>query len=158
MSVRLHTLLAALLVGLAACERNPNQVDEYLLRPVLAGEQEETKAYLEKLPEGVYKEYAVAVGRFYVDDENDMIKRMIVRNMVWDQYLIELYPKYVKPGTTVIDAGAHIGTHTMVLARLTGARGRVYSFEPQRKLHRELVYNLRCRCVMRWAILSAPSR
>jgi FkbM family methyltransferase len=143
MSARLRTLLAGLLLlGLAACERNPNEADELLLRPLLAGEQEEMKAYLAELPDG-YKEYSIPIGKFYVDNEKDMIKRAIVRNLVWDRQLLELFPKYVKPGTTVIDAGAHIGVHTVTLARLAGTRGRVYAFEPQRKIYRELVFNLR---------------
>lgn len=136
-------LSAALLAGLLACEPNPNVVDEALLRPLLPGEEQSMREYLAKLPEGTYQEHSVAIGKFYIDDDKDMIKSAIVRNLVWDQHLVELFPKYVKPGTTVIDAGAHIGVHTVPLARLVGSRGRVYAFEPQRKIYRELVYNLR---------------
>ena len=135
----------ALVLALAACDwgANPNDIDEVLRRPLLPGEQEQMRAYLEKLPEGAYKEYPVAIGKFYVDDDKDMVKSAIVRNLVWDRHLLELFPKYVRPGSTVVDAGAHIGVHTVPLARLVGAKGRVYAFEPQRKIYRELVFNLR---------------
>lgn len=140
-----RSLALALLLALAACDwgGNPNEVDEVLLRPLLPGEPEQMRTYMEKLPEGAYREYQVAIGRFYVDDDKDFIKSAIVRNLVWDQHLLELFPKYVKPGTTVVDAGAHIGVHTVPLARLVGSKGRVYAFEPQRKIYRELVFNLR---------------
>jgi FkbM family methyltransferase len=139
-----HTLV--LLAALAGCDggANPNAVDAELLRPLRPGEREEMRAYLEKLPEGIYKEYRVdTIGRFYVDDEKDMIKSAIVRNLVWDPHLVPLFPMFVKPGSTVIDAGAHIGTHSLSFSRLVGAKGRVYAFEPQRKVFRELVHNLR---------------
>lgn len=132
-----------LVIVLSGCDPNPNVADPELLRPLLPGEQQQSRAYLEKLPEGAYKVYSIPIGKFYVDDEKDMIKSSIVRNLVWDRHLLELFPKYVKPGTTVIDAGAHIGVHTIPLSRLVGKGGRVYAFEPQRKIHRELVFNLR---------------
>jgi FkbM family methyltransferase len=141
-------LAFALILALAGCEGggvNPNVIDEALLRPVLLKEdRQEVQAYMARLPVGAYQVYRVdKIGRFHVDDDNDMIKRTIMRNEVWDWYLVELFPKYVKPDSIVIDAGAHIGFHTVSFAKLVGAKGRVYAFEPQRKLYRELVFNLR---------------
>jgi len=142
-----RTWSLALLVGLSGCDggANPNLVDEALLRPALLREDpEQMRAYMAKLPEGVYQEYRLdTIGRFHVDDPKDYIKQFIVHNRVWEKHLVELFPKYAKPGITVIDAGAHIGIHTMPLARLVGPGGRVYAFEPQHKLYRELVFNLR---------------
>ena len=43
-----------------------------------------------------------------------------------------LFGRFCRPGHYVVDAGAHIGTHTLAFARLVGARGRVFAFEPQR--------------------------
>ncbi len=50
--------------------------------------------------------------------------------------------KYTKPGTIAVDLGAHIGTQTLLLARAVGPEGRVFAFEPQWKMFRELVWNL----------------
>jgi FkbM family methyltransferase len=38
--------------------------------------------------------------------------------------------RLVRPGMTVVDAGAHIGYYTRLFSRLVGARGKVYAFEP----------------------------
>ena len=42
----------------------------------------------------------------------------------------------------VIDVGAHIGTHTIAMARLVGDEGLVFAFEPQVKIYQELLVNL----------------
>jgi FkbM family methyltransferase len=51
----------------------------------------------------------------------------------------------VVPGSLVLDVGANIGAHTLNLARLVGANGRVMAFEPTdfafRKLSRNLELN-----------------
>jgi FkbM family methyltransferase len=51
----------------------------------------------------------------------------------------------VKPASVVLDIGANIGVHTMLLAELVGPSGRVLSFEPSdygvRKLRRNLGLN-----------------
>jgi FkbM family methyltransferase len=41
-----------------------------------------------------------------------------------------LIKKYVKPGMTVFDLGANIGWFTMILSKIVGDTGHVYSFEP----------------------------
>lgn len=138
-------LLVLALLGCAPDEpANPNSVDAAVLAPVLLDDREHMKAYLSELPAGIYRVFRVeGLGSFYLDDINDLIKAWLRRGMLWEKHLVELFPRYVKPGSTVIDAGAHIGTHTLSFARLAGPQGRVYAFEPQRKIYRELVHNLR---------------
>ncbi|MCI6751426.1 MAG: FkbM family methyltransferase, partial [Selenomonas bovis] len=50
-----------------------------------------------------------------------------------------LFDDLIHEGDTVVEAGANIGSHTVHFARLVGAGGEVYAFEPQR-----LVYQLLC--------------
>jgi FkbM family methyltransferase len=41
--------------------------------------------------------------------------------------------RFVKPGDTILDVGACIGTHTVAFAGLVGPAGLVHAFEPQRR-------------------------
>jgi FkbM family methyltransferase len=50
--------------------------------------------------------------------------------------------KHVKPGMTVLDIGANIGSHTLHMANLVGANGRVYAFEPTAFAYAKLLRNL----------------
>ncbi len=66
----------------------------------------------------------------------------------------ELYRQVVRPGQVVIDAGANIGVHTLLLSKLAGDQGLVYAYEPQRAIYEILCANMalngrknaRCRC------------
>lgn len=50
--------------------------------------------------------------------------------------------RLVRPGFNVLDIGANIGAHTLHLARLVGADGRVFAFEPTRYAFEKLTRNL----------------
>lgn len=43
---------------------------------------------------------------------------------------VRCYQKLVKAGDVVLDIGANIGAHTLLLAQAVGANGKVYAFEP----------------------------
>lgn len=53
-----------------------------------------------------------------------------------------LFEAVVKPGMTVIEVGANIGSHTVPLAQLVGPSGRVHAFEPQRIVFQTLCANI----------------
>jgi FkbM family methyltransferase len=55
---------------------------------------------------------------------------------------IKLYRSLVKPGNRVLDIGGNIGAHTLPLARLVGARGRVIAFEPTAYAIRKMRVNI----------------
>ncbi|WP_037368041.1 FkbM family methyltransferase [Selenomonas ruminantium] len=73
-----------------------------------------------------------------------------------DQYIgksLELYGEYsesearifeffIKPGDTVVEVGANIGSHTVHLAQLVGDSGVVWAFEPQRLVFQLLAGNM----------------
>lgn len=48
--------------------------------------------------------------------------------------LFDAYRCAIPPGTTAVDVGANIGIHSLVLSRCVGEHGRVYSYEPSRRL------------------------
>ena len=83
------------------------------------------------------------VGRFWIEGPpHDLIKRIHVAGVVWEPHLIAALQDHVKPSTAAIDVGAYIGTHSLLMGRLVGSRGKVYAFEPQRKVYRQLVHNI----------------
>jgi FkbM family methyltransferase len=53
----------------------------------------------------------------------------------------KLLEQLVKPGMTVVELGANIGTHTVPMARLC-APGRLWAFEPQPRVFQVLCANL----------------
>ena len=81
-------------------------------------------------------------GKFYVDKPKDMVKKFLARGLGWEMGFIPIINTYVKPGTVAIDIGAHIGTHTINMAKAV-QDGMIISFEPQQKIFRELVLNLK---------------
>jgi FkbM family methyltransferase len=50
--------------------------------------------------------------------------------------------RLIKPGMTVLDIGANIGETTMAFSKLTGANGKVYSFEPDPQTFERLTAHL----------------
>jgi len=48
----------------------------------------------------------------------------------WEPEVSAIVKKSVQKGMTALDVGGHIGYYTLLLARLVGPDGRVFSFEP----------------------------
>lgn len=114
------------------------------LAPTLLQDLDEIASYVEAFPVADYAVHEVAgVGSFYLDDGHDLIKDMLRQGFPWEPEVAALLVKTIRPGSTVLDIGAHIGTHSVTMGRLVGDGGRVYAFEPQRKIYRELVQNMR---------------
>jgi FkbM family methyltransferase len=134
--------LAVLLV--AACrEADAPPLPEVSTAPLLLHDEAEIDAYLAEFPADAYRVVEVpGVGRFHVDDPEERIKKVLASGQRWEEHIIEVLEEHVRPGSVAIDVGAHIGTHTLTLARLVGPSGRVYAFEPVRKTYRELRRNL----------------
>ena len=155
-------LLAIIL--LTACrEVDAPPPPEVVTTPLVLHDAAELEAYLADFPADQYQVHeAPGVGRFYIDDPDERIKKVIVEGRRWEEHIIEVLEKYVRPGSVAIDVGAHIGTHTLTLSRLVGPSGRVYAFEPVMKTYRELRRNLALNGVtnvvpLRYAVGSGPA-
>jgi FkbM family methyltransferase len=102
---------------------------------------DEIVEYIGQFP---YDEYEIKHvpehGSFYIDRIDDCIKNYIRKGVQWEGDLTHMMKLRIPPQTTVVDVGAHIGTHTVSLAQVAG---KVIAFEPQPKLFRELVMNVR---------------
>jgi len=60
----------------------------------------------------------------------------------YSQGEMELFGQVIRPGQTVLDIGANIGTHTVFFAQATGSGGTVLAFEPQRLIFQILCANV----------------
>ncbi len=123
--------------------QNENVISSKTLEARLLHDEEEIQVYLEEFPREKYEVYRIpSIGLFYLDDIKDVIKNVLRSGKVWEESVVDAIKEYVKQDSTVIDAGAYIGTHTVLMSRCVGRGGRVYAFEPQRKIYRELVHNM----------------
>ncbi len=99
--------------------------------------------YLHQFPFADYKVYELKdQGKFYLDDLNDAIKNNLRVGIMWEGHILDVLKKYIRGNTVVVDAGAHIGTHSIAMSHYVGENGEVWAFEPQRKMYRELVMNV----------------
>lgn len=142
--------------GLGFCCRSagrPSSTDDRLkafveaeaARPLLEDGRAELLEYLRAFPRVRYDLRPTRDGlSYFIEKDGPLggIKQVLSKGEVWEGDFTELMGRFVRPGSVVVDAGAYIGTHAMALARLAGGDVRVYAFEPQRKVFRELVHNL----------------
>ena len=55
---------------------------------------------------------------------------------------IDIFKQLIRPGQTILDVGANIGSHTVWFAQATGPTGTVLAFEPQRIVYQTLCANV----------------
>ena len=77
--------------------------------------------------------------------------------MRWNEWESLVWCKrFIKPGATVVDVGAHIGYYTRYFSKLAGARGRVIAIEPHPENQAVLRHNMKdCRNVELLAFAAA---
>ncbi len=93
-------------------------------------------------PMSSYQLFRIPEGYFYLDDVDDIIKNPLKKGNSWEPHIQKLISLYAQPDSTVLDIGAHIGTHTLSMSHSVGPKGRVLAFEPQPKTFRELFLNM----------------
>lgn len=71
--------------------------------------------------------------RFTVHAENELLSNIFRQEGAYSRNDLEVMSGVLKPGSTFIDAGANIGWHSMIAAKMVGPTGRVIAFEPETK-------------------------
>lgn len=76
-------------------------------------------------------------------NKNDMyIGKGLQKYGEWSEGEVVLFKQICQPGGVVVEVGANIGVHTVVLAQLVGKSGRVIAFEPQHLVFQTLCGNI----------------
>ena len=124
--------------------------NEYLKKYTLNITQEllDNEYLLRQFNQDNYKICTTQQGSFFVDKmidntPKDHIKNIIIeKGKIWEVLNHCFIKACVKKGTIAIDIGAHVGTHTITMAKAVGNDGLVIAFEPQYKVFQELFFNL----------------
>lgn len=79
-----------------------------------------------------------------VCDLRDVVQRQIYFWGVFEPCEAWLFTQLIKPGMTIVDAGANIGQYTLLAAKCTGDTGTVHAFEPAPSVFERLSHNVAC--------------
>lgn len=109
------------------------------------------RIFLTKRPHWIHREQRVTPsidfvhateGEFLTLTHDNVISKNIRVSGAWSPHQVDLFRNLLRPGNVAIDVGANIGHHTVVMAKLVGPTGKVYAFEPQRRVFQLLQANL----------------
>ncbi len=160
-----YALIAAAVAMLSGCSAPPAPPPGVDTSPLLLMDAEETEAYVASFPVDDYDIHRTPsacgavpafvacmrqrltqpyIGNFLVEREGfiGLIKTYHRDGRIWEPHVVEKIEEHIEPGTVALDVGAYVGTHALLMARLVGAAGRVYAFEPQRQSYAELRHNI----------------
>jgi FkbM family methyltransferase len=77
-----------------------------------------------------------------LDPSDTVIAQHLAETGCFEPFETKLVQDVVRPGSVVIDVGANIGYYTLQFAKLVGAKGHVYAFEPDPSNFRLLSKNV----------------
>lgn len=66
---------------------------------------------------------------YYPVNNNSAVVKSLLKNKIWEKKLIPYFEQYIDKDSVVIDIGAYIGSHTILMSKMAH---KVYSFEPQK--------------------------
>lgn len=72
------------------------------------------------------------------DDES--LTPCLARDGYWESWITSWFSKWVRPGMSVVDVGAHCGYYTMLFESLVGKYGQVRAYEPNSALVKALMH------------------
>ncbi len=90
--------------------------------------------------------YSVTINRdgrmIFLMSEDLSLTPSLALTGVWEVRVVSVLRRLLRPGDLVVEGGANIGCHTLVMAKAIGPSGRLYAFEPLPDLFPLLQLNL----------------
>ena len=101
------------------------------------------KPYFEKYPstrDGRALFFKTPLGNYYLPDDADKdgVAEAMAKGIVFDQPIVDVAKRYIKPGTAVLDIGGNFGQMAVIFSKMVGDNGKVYVFEAQDKVFQYL--------------------
>ncbi|MCA8292968.1 FkbM family methyltransferase [Burkholderia sp. AU30198] len=90
----------------------------------------------------LYAQQRCRYGTMLFNSNDEFVGRSLALYGEWSEPESFLFAQVVREGDTVVEAGANLGSHTVMLSRAVGERGTVYALEPQRHTFQLLCANL----------------
>ncbi|PZP57485.1 MAG: hypothetical protein DI586_00170 [Micavibrio aeruginosavorus] len=95
---------------------------------------------------GLTQEWNILVkgkyGTVVANRNDEYIGRSLISGGSWCDHEIGFMKSLLDFGDTVVELGSNIGSHTLPIAKIIGASGRLYAMEPQRILFQSLCANI----------------
>lgn len=70
----------------------------------------------------------------WVDANDEGLAPHLVLQGYWEMWVTQALARHTKSNTTALDIGANVGYYTLLLADAVGEGGKVYAFEPNKRL------------------------
>ncbi|VBB16292.1 tRNA(1-methyladenosine) methyltransferase and related methyltransferases,methyltransferase, FkbM family [Burkholderia stabilis] len=90
----------------------------------------------------LYASRTCRYGTMLFNSNDEFVGRSLLLYGEWSEPESALFAQMIREGDTVVEAGANIGSHTVMLSKAVGDSGTVYAFEPQRHTFQLLSANL----------------
>lgn len=90
----------------------------------------------------IYKIYNISGLKFLIADPNDHVQSRLIRGgEIYEEKILRDLNQYIPANPVIIDAGAHVGTHSLFWAKYANAKS-IYSFEPLPQIFKVLTKNI----------------
>lgn len=81
-------------------------------------------------------------GTFLTRRTDTVISNQLAATGVWEPKSLAVFERFAAGARCILDVGANIGHHSVVLSRLLAPSGRLFAFEPQKEVFHLLCANL----------------
>jgi FkbM family methyltransferase len=89
------------------------------------------RTYKKSMRSDLLSFHKTSTGSYYLPKEayGDVVANTIKRNKIFEEEVVLLAKKYIKPNSIVLDVGSNFGQMAILFSEAVGEKGKVYAFE-----------------------------